>query len=645
MSQQDNHLIWQNDQPYSTLYGDVYFSTNLENPNQGLEETDYVFLQHNQLESSWKTLNRPNFTIAETGFGTGLNFLCACALWAKTAPQSATLTFITVEKHPISAKDMAKIHKQWPNLSAISAELLAQYQVFPPGLHSLTFNALRVRLILLVGDATAMLGQLVASVDAWFLDGFSPAKNPDMWQLPLYQQMARLSHAQTCFATFTSAGHVKRGLQAAGFVAFKAKGYGKKREMLYGYFDNAKINPTTQTKSAIVIGGGIAGCATAYALAMRGWQVKLLERNQTIADAASGNPFGILYPRLSGGNQPQEQLSLTAYLFTLRLIKQLQISSPDFNPCGLLQLGFNARELQRIQNVGASALDPNIGQLLSAKDASAIAGISLMHKALYLPEAGFINPKAFCNALVNHPNILVQPYQNALQLVAQNHGWQVQTQSNNMFEASHVVICNAIDALQIKETSHLPIAAVRGQMTVAQANLASEALKCVLCAEGYITPSLQQQHYLGATFSPNNSNLTKLDADNTTNLTMAKSLAVELAKLHHVIDARVALRCLTPDYLPLLGALVDTETLAQNLPKHINPAPILPSLKGLYINVAHGAKGLTTAPYCAHVLAEMMSLDAISMPISLLDACNPNRFYLKKMGLKSLISASTLMHN
>ena len=218
-------------QPYSTIFDDVYYSS-----DNGLLETDYVFLQGNHLKQRWQILSNNSFTIIETGFGTGLNFLCAAQLWLNTAPKKAKLHFISTEKFPITEPEMVAAWQAWPTLQPLSDPFLAQYETLIKNRIELFDN--RVQLTLLIGDATDNLSKTITPADAWFLDGFSPAKNPDMWQPALFAQMARLSKADTTFATFTSAGAVKRGLQLAGFEVNKQAGFGKKREMLNGRFVN-----------------------------------------------------------------------------------------------------------------------------------------------------------------------------------------------------------------------------------------------------------------------------------------------------------------------------------------------------------------------------------------------------------------------
>ena len=224
------NLSWRHGQPYSTQFDDVYFSS-----DDCLAETDYVFLQGNHLAERFNALNNDTFTIIETGFGTGLNFLCAARLWLSNAPASAKLHFISLEKYPLSLPDMINSHATWPDLAAFSAPFLAQYQHLLNTQTILLFEN-RIQLQVILGDANTNLAHLTTKADAWFLDGFAPAKNPEMWQPSLFEQIAQLSHTNTTFATFTSAGVVRRGLIAAGFAVQKQSGFGKKREMLIGRF-------------------------------------------------------------------------------------------------------------------------------------------------------------------------------------------------------------------------------------------------------------------------------------------------------------------------------------------------------------------------------------------------------------------------
>lgn len=219
--------------PYSHDFNDFYYNT-----DSGLLETEAVFINQNQLKKRFKTLKQPTFTIIETGFGTGLNFLCAAQLWLNTAPNNAILQFISVEKTPLTLADLYRAQTCWPQFNMITNELAQHYNLLQSGKNKFNLAENRIMLSLWIEDVTHALHKVFQMADAWFLDGFAPAKNTDMWSQELFAQMARLSRSDTTFATFTSAGFVKRGLLAVGFKVNKQAGFGKKREMLNGVFMN-----------------------------------------------------------------------------------------------------------------------------------------------------------------------------------------------------------------------------------------------------------------------------------------------------------------------------------------------------------------------------------------------------------------------
>lgn len=625
---------WKDGQPYSTLYEDVYFSR-----DSGLEETRHVFLMQNRLRERWQALEEAPFTICETGFGTGLNFLCAWQLWNETAPRSAALHFVSTEKYPLGHESLRQALDLWPQLGESRSQLLAQYRLLAPGWHKLVFDDGRVTLTLLLGDARDTLPQLKAHVDAWFLDGFAPARNPEMWQQGLFDSMARLSHDETTFATFTSAGDVRRGLQLSGFEVRKVPGFGSKREMLAGQFKAAKRLSPEIPKQAVVIGGGIAGTSSAHALAIRGWQVALIEKHADIAQQASGNPVGVLYPRLTGQDIPLGRLAQHGFLHTHRLLQRLNLDASVYQACGLLQLAFDARELARCQAVAARGLPEELARLVSIEEASQIAGIALEHQGLFLPAAGWINPAAFCRALAAHSNIRLVASATARRLVRDNQQWQVWDDNRLLAEAPVVIIAGANHASDFVQSAHLPLEPVRGQITCIPAKAESRRLKTVVCTDGYISPAATTAHCLGATFSANNTSLEVRDEDHAENLAMLRRMSPELhrALATQPLDGRAALRAVTPDYLPMAGPLLDAVAINNRPPRYnIDPAT-LPWLDGLYVNTGHGSKGLINAPLCAEMLACAINGEPSPVDAKLMAALDPNRFLLRKYGLKRLV--------
>jgi tRNA 5-methylaminomethyl-2-thiouridine biosynthesis bifunctional protein len=206
--------------PFSERFDDVYFSA-----AGGLEETRHTFLLGNGLPQRWRYAE--HFTIVEAGFGTGLNFLATWQAWSESARAGARLHYVSVEKHPLSPVDLGRIWASWPELATLARELIGVYPPPVPGFHRLHVDGGRVALTLLFGDATAMLERLDTRADAFFLDGFAPARNPDMWTDALFAELRRVAATGATLATYSVAGGVRRGLTNAGFRVEKRAGYGR----------------------------------------------------------------------------------------------------------------------------------------------------------------------------------------------------------------------------------------------------------------------------------------------------------------------------------------------------------------------------------------------------------------------------------
>ncbi len=627
-------LEWHEGQPYSAHFGDVYFSR-----ESGLEETRHVFLQHNQLAERWQSLSHKTFTIVETGFGTGLNFLCAWQLWEQTAPADARLHFVSIEKFPLNHADLARALDLWPELREYSQALLTQYHQIVPGWQRLVFCQGRVQLTLLVGDVLELLPRLSSRADAWFLDGFAPSRNPDMWQDGLFTKMAMFSHQHTTFATFTSAGVVKRGLQAAGFEVNKVAGHGCKREMLCGTFSHHE-RPAIQAGRAIVIGGGIAGTATSHALAERGWRVNLIEQESALAQHASGNPVGVLYPKLARNDVPLSRLSLTGYLHSLRLLQRLALDQASHMRCGMLQLAFDEQEFERCQRLVAQGFSAELLYWMEKNEASEMAGVPLSHGALFFPEAGWVKPQAYCAALVQHSNITQTLSTHATELRQCGNSWQVWAGEQLLDEADIVVIANAGQAANFAQTRHLLLEQVRGQISQLKQITGMPALRTLLCTDGYISPPVDGSYCLGATFVPGDTTTSVRAEEHQQNLEMLHRIAPALhaALMPQMPTGRAAIRCTSQDYLPLVGPVLDAEVLESKPPRYTaDPAANLPWLPGLYVNTGHGSKGLTTAPIAAEMLACVIHQEPAPVDSELLAALDPNRFLLRKLGLKRMV--------
>ncbi|MEA1606078.1 bifunctional tRNA (5-methylaminomethyl-2-thiouridine)(34)-methyltransferase MnmD/FAD-dependent 5-carboxymethylaminomethyl-2-thiouridine(34) oxidoreductase MnmC [Pseudomonas spirodelae] len=634
-------------QPLSSHFADVYFSN-----ENGLAETRYVFLANNQLPERFAALQaHEHLVIGETGFGTGLNFLCAWQLFEQQAVTGAHLHFVSVEKYPLNKADLQRALALWPELAPYAEQLLAQYVALHPGFQRLVFAGGRVVLTLLIGDALELLGQLDARVDAWFLDGFAPAKNPDMWTPELFTELARLSHASTTLGTFTSTGYVRRSLNDAGFKMKRVPGLGKKWEVLKGTYVGsvavqhkpwfARPTPPTEERSALVIGAGLAGCATAASLAQRGWQVTLLERHNAIAQEASGNPQGVLYLKLSAHHTTLSRLIVSGYGHTRRLLEGLQ-KKQHWDNCGVLQLAFDDKEAQR-QNQLTTAFPADLLTNLDKNAAEAKAGIALPAGGLFYPEAGWVHPPALCELLSQQPTIQLQLHQEALELRRDGDRWQAWNGEQLLASASVVVLASAAEIKRFSQAAHLPLKRIRGQISRLPATAASRSLSTVVCAEGYVAPERQGEHTLGASFDFNSDDLALNSADHASNLQLLEEISPELAKQLNAaelapdhLQGRAAFRCTSPDYLPIVGPLADTAAFSEayavlSKDARQNPDTPCPWLDGLYINSGHGSRGLITAPLSGELIAAWLNDEPLPVPADVAQACHPNRFALRTL--------------
>lgn len=642
-------IEWVEGQPFSPLYGDVYFSR-----HSGIDETRHVFLNHNRLPERFAALDTGSvFVIGETGFGTGLNFLCAWQEWQRSAPSTARLHFVSCEKHPLSHSDLEQSLALWPELETFSRQLLDQYRYLATGWNRLILAGGRVTLTLLIGDALETLPRSEMAADAWFLDGFAPAKNPAMWQPALFQAMARLSKPGATFATFTAAGDVRRGLQEAGFNVEKVPGFGRKREMLRGELTSPPAAPwrapwyapppPMKTGTAAVIGGGIAGASTAAALTRRGWQVTLIERHRELAQEGSGNPQGILYAKLSPHPTPLTQLTLAGYGHTLRLLDALlPRDSAVRQACGVLQLAYDNAESQRLAKLAAAGYGEGLMRLLDQEHATALAGIDLPAGGLFFPHGGWVHPPAVVRALTTGVRVLSGHA--VTELRRQTGGWEVVRSDGSTLQADVVVLAQAGDSAAFPVTAHLPLHRNRGQVTVVPATAESRKLSTVLCGESYITPARSDgTHTLGATYAPFDGNLAVTQNDCATNLGHLQALAPALhaalgaEKLDSAaLPGRASLRAVTADHLPVAGPVVDAAAFGQRYAplardaklKLTGPAPWLP---GLYVNAAHGSRGLLTAPLAGETLAALITGEPSPLPAPLLAAIHPSRFLVREL--------------
>lgn len=639
--------------PRSISFDDVYFST-----DNGYAESDYVFLQGNELARRFAGMREHgHFTVAETGFGTGLNALATWDLFEHTAPASARLTVISAERYPLSKHQIQQALLAWPTLSGRVERLVAEYPPRVPGFHLAELSD-RVDLLLLFGDIQDTLSELNARVDAWFLDGFTPSRNPAMWQPPLFQSMARLSHADTTFATFTSASPVRAGLQGAGFAVVRRPGFGKKREMLHGHFTGISGPPrpglwpqnewhwpssrvTPDNRTAIVVGAGLAGAHTARELAKRGWQVTVLEQAGEAAAGASGNLQGAVYARLSHDDTPVNRFYTEALHLAQRRLAALPESVPH-QACGLLQLNQGHKEARRFNHLHQR--NPFAGELadcVSPSQASEQAGAALPCEALFFPGGGWVQPPALVQHQLAHPNIQVRTHHRVTALQQDGDGhWQVRCKaygSELTLKASQVILCNAWRAHALEQSQQLPLKPIGGQVTRIESTPVLAGLKAVICSDRYLVPAHDGALSLGASFHVGQTEPSRNHQDDIDNLNNAhQRLPGLVSGRESVRDARAGQRCASPDYFPQVGPLVEPESFVSlyqtGLTKRLtHRLPEPPYYQGLWANLAHGSKGLCSIPLASRALAAWINGEPLPVAQSVANHLNPNRFIIRQL--------------
>lgn len=620
--------------PLSSAFGDVYRSG-----HDGLEQARHVFIGGNDLPQRWQ--GKEFFTVLETGFGPGLNFLATWQAWRTDPHHSERLHFVSVEKHPFQRHDLAQLHQCWPELAPLSVELLAAWPPLTPGCHRILLDHGRVTLTLFFGDALSSLPKVVARADALYLDGFAPARNPNMWTPGLIKTISRLCNSDATLATWSVATDVHNTLANQGWQLLKHPGLGRKREMLTGrrlpqYATKAKPPPTPNpARRAIVIGAGVAGCAMAERLAMRGWQVDVLEKHTRPAQGASGNPIGLMHPVLSRDDNFTSRITRACALYGTRLFAALDQENPGlrWKASGVLQLARDQeQDVQQRDTIASLGLPPDHATYVDASVASTLAGATIAHGAWHYPDAGWISPPSLCQALLarHGDSIRLQTGVTVARLQQQDGGWQaVATNGQVLAEAPLVIVAAAHDSLSL--LPDLPLDKVRGQVSIIEAGRLPD-IQMALCGNGYLTPAMDGHHCFGATFDFKDDDPLPRPDGHLTNLGHLQALLPTVdtnALTPGSLTGRVGFRTVTPDRLPLVGAVADAGTFAADPLRREAQLGEIPRIPGLYCLVGLGSRGMVWAPLAAELLAARLCGEPLPLERELADALDPGRFLLR----------------
>ena len=649
----------QENTPVSDKFDDVYFSN-----QDGLAETHYVFLEGNQLWERWVNYQEAHFVIAETGFGTGLNFFAVTSLFREFRqkyPDSPLkrLYFISFEKYPLLLDALQQAHLAYPQFSHLAQHLQQNWLNPIQGCYRFHFD--ETTLDLWFGDVAENLPQLGdymnSKIDAWFLDGFAPSKNPDMWNEQLYQQMFRFTKLQGTFATFTAASAVRKGLENAGFNMTKRKGFGKKRECLSGQKTHEKLTALStpwfysqpanlKEQDIAIIGGGIASLCTAILLVKRGAKITIYCEDEQTALNASGNKQGAFYPQLSDDNERNIRFYIHAFAYGHQFLQwaiQQQIKF-EHEFCGVALCAYNEKAESKLNKIAELNLPSDLYQSLSQSELSEKVGLPLPFGGAFIPQGAWLAPRQLVQhtfAFLEKQGVQIKTLQKVTALSQTENGWQITTAKNKTFCHEVVVLANGHKLTDFEQTQKLPLYPVRGQVSQIPTSEKLLKLKTVLCYDGYLTPVDQAKtsHCIGASHVRDNATREfSLTEQQENQQKIQQNIPEEWTKEVDTSGnlARIGVRCSVRDLTPMMGAVPHfsaQQTQYQNLfnlRRRKQPIEQAENYPNLYLIGALGSRGLTSAPFLGETLASLIYGEPLPMSEDLIHNLMPNRSWVRR---------------
>jgi tRNA 5-methylaminomethyl-2-thiouridine biosynthesis bifunctional protein len=618
---------------FSGRYRDVYASRSGA-PGQAR----HVFLGGNGLPARWA--GRDQFVIVETGFGLGVNFLATWQAWREDPRRPRRLHFVSVERHPLAAADLVRCAP--PPLQDLAAQLAHAWPPPLSGLHRLPFEGGAVTLTLGLGDARDLVPDLVVGADAFYLDGFAPERNPELWEAPLLRALARLARPGATLATWSTARAVREALAAGGFEVELREGFGAKRRMLAGRyaprFRTRRHEPPSAyagAREAIVVGAGLAGCASALALARRGWRVALIEQAAHAASGASALPCGLLRPALSADDSHAARLMRAGFLFGRRQLAGLDADPAALGRGGVLQVAADAADEEGwMQRLPQQRWPAGFVRWCPAAAAHEAVGVQLRRGGLWFPDAAVVSAAAWCRAmLASEPAIRLLAGRQAARLARDAGGWRIEDGNGAVERAPVVVVSSALDAPRLLDSAAMPLRAIRGRITRLAAGELS-ALRAGLAGRATVALGLDGRIAVGATYEPIGPDQGPGIAEATAHESNLQRLAQLLAQPSALrIDGGFdGVRCVAIDRTPLAGAVAD-ERAARAAGARLQGAhlPDLPRLEGLYCSFALGSRGLALAPLLGELIASLAEGEPAPLERSLACTVDPARFLLRQL--------------
>lgn len=607
---------------FSERFQDIYFQ------KDAIEESKYIFLEGNQLKNRFK--NCKSFSICELGFGTGLNFLLTSQLFLKEN-QKGILYYFSVEKYPLSIYDIKNALKNFKEIEIELEQLIFLLkQIYYPtiGFQTIYFHP-RIRLTLLLGDVLEMLKKIYHSYfDCWFLDGFSPSKNPEMWQKEVFLEMARLSYKGSTFATFSTARIVKDGLKEANFYIQKKKGFGKKREMLFGYYLGGNQITIKKIHKIAVIGAGISGVSTAFFLLKRGYEVHLFDKNQGFMQEASGIPIALVYPYFSLSRNYLSDLTIQSYNFLISLLNSIQF----FNDDEILKKWifiYKSKNLEKLEDAKKIYFLDKLS-IRKYKEGYFLRGIVLSQIKL---------KEILKNLLYSFNNFYFYPLTEIIEFLEEDQIY-IMDKKATVYKFDAIVFCNSH---YISNFFHyLDLQLVRGQLIEFSKEFFNKKLRNIVAEISILNK--ENKIYLGSSFEHFKAHLFR---DPQSDIYILKKLKENCYQIFEQIanenfefkiptSAFIGLRAQSKDYLPIIGNLMDVKeyikyltSLFPNRKYKYLEIPLF-NKSNIFLNLAHGTRGYNTSFFGGEIVSSL--IDQVPLPIEkeLFYFLLPERFIFRK---------------
>ena len=610
---------------YSPEFEDIYATR-----SGAYGQACHVFLSEGEIPNRWA--DKESFTILENGFGLGTNFLATLKAWRSDPHRCKRLNYVSLECFPVTDREIQSLAA--PEVSPEAKELAKQWPPCLPGYQTLSFDAGRVRLILVFGDSMELSKKLSLSYDALFLDGFSPDKNQRMWDPELLRDLSRYAKEGATVTTWCTKGDVRRALTDAGFAVEKKKGFGRMRERLFAVMTAKRTKRIFRpVNDVIVIGAGLAGANLAYSLTLQGKEVRVVDEGPVPGAGASALPWGILHPHFTRDDSPLSKLSREGFFMTRSRLRQLEVQSGEslFNELGCLQMAHKDAIyedwLRAVEEGKPFDIPESYGRLLNREEASLIAGLELNRGGWYFPMAGMVRAGAFCRALVAMSRVPYRGNTTVCSIDKRGEKWQLIGEFGEVIdEADNVVVCAATGSSHLLKEPHLGLDRLPGRITLLRDTDFGD-LKCPVSGEGYVVHMEDGYCSVGATYELARTGPWTEQKAHLTNLEKLDTLLVDHSPVV-VTGAYCGVRASGPGRVPVVGAAVDESRWLSvfNRSEHQPQNAKFWENEGLWVLSGLGSRGLSMSALCSEILTSMMTGSPLPADSSLIKTLAPERY-------------------